>query len=340
MTVSIGPHDLGRRTFIVAEAGNNHEGDIGRAREMVIRAAAAGADAVKFQTIVPERLVAATETARREQLGRFQLSTDQFAELAGLAAENGILFLSTPFDLDSVGVLDPLVPAFKIASGDNDFAALLEAVAATGKPILLSTGLADLAMIVRSKALIERVWARAGTAPGLVLLQCTVSYPALPADANLRALRALASLGCPVGFSDHTLGLDAAVLSVALGAVVIEKHFTLDKAQSAFRDHALSADPDELAELVRRVRLAETLLGDGEKRILPVEAAAAAGVRRGSYAARPLAAGTVISADDIVGLRPCRGVPAAEAATLVGRRLAVAVADGAPIAPELLETEP
>lgn len=339
MPFRIAGHDLSRRTLIIAEAGNNHEGDFGRARAMVHAAADAGADAVKFQTIVPEKLVAPGETARLAQLGRFRFSYEQFAELAATAREAGILFLSTPFDLESAAALDPLVPAFKIASGDNDFLPLLERVAATGKPVLLSTGLTDLDAAARAKDAVEAVWRRMGVDPGLVLLQCTVSYPCEPDDANLRAIVDLARLGRPVGFSDHTVGLEAAVLSVALGAVVIEKHFTLDKNQSDFRDHKLSADPGDLAELVRRVRLAERLLGDGVKRVLPVEAGAATAVRRGAVAAADLPAGAVLTAGDLLWVRPAAGLSPAEAGTLPGRRLAVARRRGEPVCREHLAGE-
>jgi len=276
----IGAHDLDDRVFIVAEAGNNHEGGFARAEEMIERAAQSGADAIKFQTIVPEKLVSSRETARLAQLARFRFSYDQFAALARTAARAGIAFLSTPFDIDSVAFLEPLVPAYKVASGDNDCFGLLEAIAATGKPILLSTGMLDLDGVARAKSAIEAVWRAHGVAGSLVLMHCVVAYPTPAEHANLGAIRALASLGVTVGYSDHTLGNDSAVLSVALGARVIEKHFTLDKNQSEFRDHKLSDDPAEFADLVRRVRDAEAMLGTGAKRVMPVEEPALIAARR------------------------------------------------------------
>lgn len=327
--MKIGPVDLDTHVFIVAEIGNNHEGDFERAAAMIAAGAAAGVDAVKFQTIVPERLVAPTESARIAQLGRFAFSPAQFERLSEVARQHGVQFLSTPFDLGSVDMLDRLVPAFKIASGDNDWPALLRAVARTGKPVLLSTGLATLADVARAKATIEDEWARTGTAPGLAVLHCVSSYPTPAADANLAAMRALATLEATVGYSDHTLGVEAAVLSVALGARVIEKHFTLDHDQSDFRDHKLSADPGEMAELVRRVRLAESLLGDGTKRRLDCEAGVAAAARRSVHVTRDLPAGTVLAEDDLTALRPAGGIAAADMDDLVGRRLARAVSAGA-----------
>lgn len=324
----IGTHNLDERVFVVAEIGNNHEGDFSRAEEMIACAAAAGADAVKFQTIVPDRLVSAVETARIEQLTRYRFSYDQFARLAAAAGRAGVAFLSTPFDLDSVEALDPLVPAFKIASGDNDFPALLTAVARTGKPVLLSTGLLDLAGVRHAADHITGHWRGRGCPGELALLHCVAAYPTPAEDANLGALRTMAALGYTVGYSDHTLGIDAAVLSVALGARVIEKHFTLDKARSTFRDHALSADPVDLAELVRRVREAETLLGDGIKRVARSEQANATAARRAIAAARDLPAGHTLTADDLTWVRPRRGLEPGREAELIGRRLAGAVVRG------------
>lgn len=342
----IGDHDLSRRVMIVAEIGNNHEGSLGRAEEMIGRAAEAGADAVKFQAIVPERLVSAGETDRIAQLGHLCLGLEQFEHLAACARRAGVMFLSTPFDLASVAVLDPLVPAFKIASGDNDFFPLIDAVAATGKPILLSTGMLDLDGVARAKTRIEHAWAGcnsgagdSGKGGGLVLLHCVVAYPTPPEQAGLSALGDLARLGCPVGYSDHTLGIDAAVLSVALGARVIEKHFTLDKRLSSFRDHQLSADPTDLAELVNRVRLAETLIGEGGKRMMPVEEPNSIAARRAVAAARDLPAGTILDAADLTWVRPRRGLPPGQEVVLLGRRLDAPVASGAPVLPEHLVSE-
>jgi N,N'-diacetyllegionaminate synthase len=332
--MKIGPHDLDRAVLVIAEVGNNHEGSYARAEEMIGRAKAAGAGAVKFQTIVPDRLVSAGDTARIAQLTRFQFSYAQFEGLAATARREGITFLSTPFDLASVAALDPLVPAFKIASGDNDFFPLLEAVARTGKPILLSTGLADRAAIAVSKRFIETAWQRSGTQGDLALLHCVVSYPTAAADANLSAISDLATLGGTVGYSDHTIGIAASVLSVALGARVIEKHFTLDKNQSDFHDHKLSADPADLAELVRRVGEAEILMGGGGKTVRPCEEAVRERVRRGIAASRDLPPGTVLAFADLAWVRPRAGLAPGQEDRLIGRRLAVAVPRGAPVLPE------
>jgi N,N'-diacetyllegionaminate synthase len=331
----IGQVDLDREILVVAEIGNNHEGSFARAEEMIGRAAAAGAQAVKFQTIVPERLVTADQDARIAALRRFQFTQSQFEALAKIANVVGVMFLSTPFDLDSVPWLANLVPAFKIASGDNDYTPMLRAVAATGKPVIMSTGMADLADVAAARDLLRSEWIRHGHAgAGLALLHCVVRYPTPPADANLAAISALATLGETVGYSDHTLGVEAAVLAVAAGARVIEKHFTLDKKLSDFRDHQLSADPVELAELVRRIKHVEELMGASGKHVAAVELGSLSAIRRGVYAVRNLAAGTSITAGDLSYLRPRAGLSPAEIDRRLGTPLTKPVKAGEPLTAE------
>lgn len=333
----IGKLDLDERVMVVAEIGNNHEGSYALAEEMIGLATAAGVDAVKFQTIVPERLVSPREEKRLAQLRRFQLSHEQFERLAETARRAGVLFLSTPFDVDSARFLTPLVPAFKIASGDNNFFPLIDVIARAGKPIILSAGLADLEDVRRTKTFIDGVWAKQGVDPGLAVLHCVVSYPTPASEANLLAIRRLASLGVTVGYSDHTLGIDAAVLSVALGARIIEKHFTISKTHSDFRDHQLSADPADMTELVRGVRLAEEMLGTEQKRVLDAEQPLVVAARRSIVAARDLAAGTTLTWDHLDWLRPGGGLAPGQEGDLLGRRLACPVPKGEPLLLEHLQ---
>lgn len=335
--MKIGRVDLDREVLVIAEIGNNHEGDFARAQELIRRAADAGAQAVKFQTIVPERLVSPSQAARIQQLRKFCFSYDQFARLAETAHGAGAMFMSTPFDVESVRHLDPLVPAFKIASSDNNFVHLLRAVGSTGKPVVLSTGMATMAQVKGACAVLEAEWRIRGASPGMVILQCVSAYPTPIESANLRAISAIElETGYPAGYSDHTLGVEAAVLSVALGARVIEKHFTLSKTQSEFRDHQLSAEPQELAELVRRVRQARAALGDGVKRVMPVEEAVVAAARRSAVASRALPAGHTLKPDDLAWLRPGGGVAPDAEGTLLGRRLERAVDAGEMILPAMV----
>lgn len=337
----IAKHDTAERVFIIAEVGNNHEGDFGRAREMVAAAAQAGADAVKFQTIDPPRLVSAQQTERIAQLSRFKLSHDQFASLAEEARARGILFLSTPFDLDAVRFLSPLVPAFKVASPDNTFFPLLAAVAATGKPVLLSAGLCGGPELAESVSFLKRQWGAgeaADVSDRLALLHCVSTYPTPDDQAGLRAIPRLAQHGATPGYSDHTLGVEAAVLSVALGARIVEKHFTLDKTREGFRDHQLSADPSDMAELVRRVRQAEAMLGADQVCCAPCEEPGRVAYRRAIVAAGDLPEGTALSPEHLDWVRPGGGLAPGQEDLLLGRKLKRAVRRGEMIVPADLQT--
>ena len=315
------------RVLIVAEIGNNHEGRLDTAHELVRRAAAAGADAVKFQTFRTEHFVSRRDEARFARLKSFELGPDDFAALSELAHSLGLWFVSTPLDLASVDALRPIVDAYKVASGDNDFVALLDRVGATNLPVIISSGISDVAIVRHAVTRVRsaRTMDRPGT---LAVLHAVSAYPTPPPEANLRAIRTLAeALRLPVGFSDHTMGIDAAVLSVACGACVIEKHFTLDTQFSDFRDHRLSADPTALADLVRRVRHAEALLGSGDKVRQPSELSPTA-IRRSVAAAADLPAGHVLRMDDLTWIRPAGGIPPGDEGTLLGRALRHAVTFG------------
>jgi N,N'-diacetyllegionaminate synthase len=333
--VRIADFDTDERVLVIAEIGNNHEGDFAAAEEMLHLAAEAGADAVKFQAIVPEHLVPPSQPERLAQLRRFQLQPEQFAALKSDADRAGVLFMCTPFDLPGVAMLDPLVPAFKVSSSDNDFFPLIEAVARTGKPIVLSSGLADLDAVSRSVDVIRTVWRETGTVGDpLAVLHCAVSYPTPPEEVHLAAIRELSTLGMTVGYSDHALGIEAAVLSVAAGARAVEKHFTSDKHRSDFRDHLLSADSAEFRSMVERIREADVLLGRGAKRVQPTEAQAASAVRRSIAAARDLTVGETVSFGDLAWLRGPRGFRPGDEDRVVGRRLVRDIAEGEFLRPE------
>lgn len=319
--MKIGPVDLEKEILLVAEIGNCHEGSVGLAEDLIGLAAEAGAGAVKFQTIVPERLVSCEDSERIKQLRRFCLKHEEFEHLVGVAAKKSVLFLSTPFDLESVRFLEPLVPAFKIASGDNNFYPLIEAIAGTHKPVILSAGLTTLEEIKETVDFIRGVWARDGVRQEIAVLHCVVNYPTDSRDVNLKAIESLKSLGVTVGYSDHTLGTDAAALAVGLGARIIEKHFTLDKNYSDFRDHKIAADPKEMSELAAKVRKAQVLLGDGVKRVMDCERENKAKVRRSIAAGRDLKKGTTIQQQDLTWIRPGHGLPPGKEGHVLGKVL-------------------
>jgi len=308
--MNIGSFDTNKEVMIVAEIGNNHEGSYALAEEMIYKAAQAGADAVKFQTLRADSIVSRSDTKRYEQLKSFELTFDEFTRLSETANKAGLIFFSTPFDLESVRFLNSIVPAFKIASGDNTFYPLIAEISETGKPIIMSTGLSAFDQIVSTKNFIEQIWNKNGIQQEMALLHCVASYPVPLDQTNLRAIGNLkAEFNCVVGYSDHTVGIEAAVLSVALGARIIEKHFTLDKNFSDFADHRLSADPTELSELVRRVRQALMQMGDGSIDVMDCEKAAVQKLRRSIVASRDLTPGSRISSEDITWVRPGGGLP-------------------------------
>jgi N,N'-diacetyllegionaminate synthase len=325
----IGRIDLDERILIVAEIGNNHEGSLERARELVLSARECGADGVKFQTIRPGLLVRPTDRARLEQLSRFELPIEAFAELSELAHANGLLFLSTPFDIESAGALEPLLDAYKVASGDNDFFPLLDRIARTGKPLIVSSGMAEIGEILRTKEFVEEAWRSAGIAGELAVLHCVSAYPTPPESASLAAIPILReTLGCTIGYSDHTIGVDACTAAAALGARILEKHFTLDHQLSEFRDHVLSADPSQLRDLVTRIRVVEVLLGRPEKAVGKDEHATAAAARRSIVAAADLPRGHVLRPEDLTWLRPRDGLAPGQEMLLLERRLTRDVAHG------------
>lgn len=345
--VTIGERKVGpgHPVFIIAEAGVNHNGDIELAKRLVDVAAEAGADAVKFQTFRADRVVSAMapkaeyqihttdpSESQLDMLRRLELSPDAHRELQAYCRERGIIFMSTPFDEESADLLQELdVPTFKIGSGEITNWPFLEYVARKGKPIILSTGMSFLSEVDEA----VRVIREAGC-DQLVLLHCVSNYPADPADTNLRAMPTMATaFQVPVGYSDHTPGIEVAVAAVALGACVIEKHFTLDKSLAG-PDHQASLEPDELRTLVRGIRTVEAALGNGQKEPAASEADTAAVARRSLVAARDIPAGTILTDDLIAIKRPGTGLPPAMRPYLIGRTARTTIPAGALLALEML----
>jgi N,N'-diacetyllegionaminate synthase len=327
----IGPIDLDHRVLLIAEIGNNHEGSYSLAEDLIGEAAKAGASAVKFQTIVPAKLIAAKDTARREQLEKFCLSYEEFEKLSQVATSENILFMSTPFDIESAKFLEQHVPAFKIASSDNNFWPLIDTIAKSGKPIIASTGLLNLAGCIKLKEYIQAAWQLDDIDPGLSLLHCVTQYPTPPEAANLGAISHIAALGVTPGYSDHTLGIDAAALSVALGARIVEKHFTISKEHSDFRDHQLSADPQELRLLADRITEIEGLLGTGIKRPNESEIDVEPALRRSIVANRDLPRDHILTQADFEWVRQGGGEETGCEDKLIGKPLVRALQSGAPI---------
>lgn len=321
----IGRFNLDDQVLVVAEIGNNHEGNPSLALEMVAAAAAAGADAVKVQVINPEKLVNRSQAERIAQLSAFRLPLSAFADMASLAQTKGVLFLASAFDIQSLESIADLVSAIKIASGDLDFVPLLLKAASLNKPLLLSTGMSTLSEVGSAVKIIESQITGDTLSEKLALLHCVSLYPTPLGAANLRAIQTLRhTFGLTVGYSDHTQGVEAPILAMAMGARIIEKHFTLDKNRT-FRDHAISSDPEELRCLANVAHNLDLILGSGEKVPSPAEQEAALAARRSIVASRDLPEGTRLTVDDLDYVRPRHGLAPAAAQSLLGRKLVVSL---------------
>ncbi len=310
------------KTFIIAEIGNNHEGDFNLAKKMISLAADAGADAVKFQTINPELLVSYDLTERIQQLESFQLSLDEFSKLSAYAKESNILFFSTPFDIDSAIFLNKIQPIFKIASGDNTFYPLIDKICDFGKPLIISTGLSDKENIDKIYSRILDNWKNKKIKSTLSLLHCVSSYPVPDDEANISVISKLIKQypNAIIGYSDHTIGKEAALCAVSLGAKIIEKHFTIDKNYSDFRDHQLSADPTEFSDLVKSIRRIEKIKGNGKIKIRDCEKDISSQIRRSIAAKTKLDKDYLITMNDLIYVRPGSGISPGNEDLLVGKR--------------------
>lgn len=339
---TVGP---GHPCFIIAEAGVNHNGSVELAKRLIEAAAGAGADAVKFQTFRAERLASAAapkaayqarattaSESQLEMLRRLELPPEAFRELRDDCQRRGILFMSTPFDEESADLLDELgMAVFKIPSGELTNGSFLAYVAAKGKPMIVSTGMSSLEEVGSAVRAIEGAGNR-----HLILLHCVSDYPAHPAEVNLRAMRTMAeAYRVPVGYSDHTRGIEVALAAVALGACIVEKHLTLDRSLPG-PDHRASLEPGELEALVRGIRVVEQALGDGRKMPAPSEAEAAAAARRSLIAACDIRSGTMLTPQMITIKRPGTGLPPAMRETLVGRIAKRDIPEGALLTLEMV----
>lgn len=346
----IGPKMVGagHPVFFIAEAGVNHNGDIALASRMVATARAAGADAIKFQTFKAERLntrTAPKSTYHVETTGpdpkqswfdllkSQELTHEMHVELSKRCRELDIVFLSTPYDEESADLLEELgVPAFKIASTDANNLPLLQHIARKGRPVILSTAMSTMEEVR------EGVWAiRDQGLRELVVLHCTGNYPATLAGTNMRVMVTMREeLGVLVGYSDHTMAHVNPLLAVALGAVVYEKHFTLDRALPG-PDHRMSLTVAELEQTIHLIRQAETALGSGEKNVLESERENRIKLRKSLVATMDLVKGQILERAHITAKRPGDGVPPSALSLLVGRRLKVNVTRDEKFAHSMIE---
>jgi N,N'-diacetyllegionaminate synthase len=333
------------KTFVIAEAGVNHNGDENMALALVEAAARSGADAVKFQTFTADKLTRkGAEKAEYQKkttgdgdqhgmLKALEMSEQLHGRLFDHCAKLGIEFMSTAFDEEALDFLVGLgIKRIKVPSGEITNVPLLKHMAGKGLPLIVSTGMAGLEEVVAAVDTISRARKVLGftepLAEMVTILHCTSNYPTATADVNLRAMTTIArATGLPVGYSDHTLGLAVSTGAVALGATVIEKHFTLDS-QLPGPDHKASLEPQQLTDLVRQIRDVEAALGSDIKAPTASELPVRDLVRRSVTAARPIAAGVTLGKDDITLLRPGSGIQPVDFDKVVGRKSARGIAAG------------
>lgn len=317
--------------IVIAEAGVNHNGDLDMARRMVMAAKAAGADYVKFQTAVPELVISSiapkaeyqkettgTSQSQLDMCRAIHLPLSAYEGLARLCRDEGIGFMSTPFDLVSIDCLAHLgMDYWKIPSGEITNLPYLRKIAAAGGRVILSTGMSVLPEVEAAVGVLEQ-----GGIPrrDIILLHCTTQYPTPMADVNLRAMEALKAVGCgAVGYSDHTRGITVPIAAAALGARVIEKHFTLDRTLPG-PDHKASLEPDELAAMVRAVRDVETALGSPDKAVADSERPNIEVARKSIVAARDIRCGELLTEENVTVKRPGNGISPMMWDSVIGTR--------------------
>ena len=307
------------KTFIIAEIGNNHEGNIKIAKKLISSAAKTGVDAVKFQTFNPEEYVNSNDKKRFDRLKKFQLSEEEFTKLSKFAKQKKLKFISTPFDIKSAKFLNKIVDYFKISSGDNNYFQLIKKVLTFNKRTIISTGLLNYKEI---KKLVSFVKKNKFPLSKLSLLHCVSAYPVNFEEANLSSISFLKKkFRISVGYSDHTIGTEASIIASSLGANIIEKHFTLDKNFSNFRDHKISSDPKEMSELVSLIRKTEMMLGKFDKKISKTEKLNKKSTRRSIHARVDLKKNEKITFEKIKIVRPENGLSPFMLPKIIGKKV-------------------
>jgi N,N'-diacetyllegionaminate synthase len=317
------------KVLVIAEAGVNHNGSMELAKEMVRKAKAAGVDYIKFQTFIPRQLVSkyaakaeyqkettGSQQSQLQMLEKLALTYDDFKELKGYCSEIGIGFISTPFDFESIDFLESLDMDFwKIPSGEVTNLPYLEKLGRTGRRVIISTGMCEIDEIDKAIKVLEENGTK-----DITILHCNTEYPTPFEDVNLLAMNHLAKeFGKPVGYSDHTKGIEIPIAAVALGATVIEKHFTLDKNMEG-PDHRASLEPDELKKMVDAIRNIELGLGDGIKRRTASEQKNYAVARKSIVAKTDIASGEIFTEENITVKRPGNGISPMKWHEVLGKR--------------------
>lgn len=310
--------------LLIAEIGGNHEGDFEYAKKLTQLAIDSGADYVKFQIYTGDGLVSKIESPDRNQhFKKFELSPEQHIELAEMCRNQKVGYTASVWNFDALEWINPYMDFFKVGSGDLTAYPMLRELAKYKKPILISTGLASETEVVETVNFLRQQNDFYKKEENIAVLQCTSMYPINNSDANLNVMHRFKEiLNCTVGYSDHTEGSYAMEIAVALGAEVLEFHFTDDRTGKTFRDHKVSLTKDEVQELIRKIKLINTLKGSSEKKALPIEIDNGhdKSFRRAVYPLKDIKKGEILTVEHLTVLRPCHGIDAREFDQLIGKK--------------------
>jgi N,N'-diacetyllegionaminate synthase len=314
-----------KKTFLIAEIGNNHEGSYKNAIKLIDEAKVSGADAVKFQTFDTEDFINKFEAKRFAKLKSFELSKEDFKKLSIYSKKKGLKFISTPFDMGSAKFLSKLVDVFKISSGDNNFYELIKFCASFKKPLIISTGMLNFLEIKNILKLLDKI---KFPRKKLAFLHCVSDYPVEDKEANLLSIKYLKDkLPVTIGYSDHVIGDESCIVAASFGAKIIEKHFTLKNNFSNFRDHLLSLNPEDMKKMVIKIRKVESMLGSYKKMISKNELKNFKLMRRSLYFTQDIHKGTILKKKHFKIVRPFKKFGPQDIKKFLGKKLKKNVKD-------------
>ena len=308
-----------KKTFFIAEIGNNHEGSFKNAIKLIDQAKKSGADAVKFQTFDTNYFINRLEKKRFDKLKSFELTKKDFKRLSIYSKKKGLKFISTPFDFGSAKFLSKIVHAFKISSGDNNFYELIKLCASFKKPLIISTGMLNLLEIKNILKILKKI-----KFPNkkLAFLHCVSDYPVKDKEANLLSIKYLKDkLPVTIGYSDHILGSESCLIAASLGAKIIEKHFTLNNNYSNFRDHKISLNPKDMEQMISSTRRVENMIGNYDKKISSSEKKNYSSMRRSVYFDKKLNKGSILKRQDLKIVRPYKVLEPNDLSKVLGKKL-------------------
>ena len=324
-----------KKTFFIAEIGNNHEGSYRNAIKLIDQAKNSGADAVKFQTFDTNYFINKSEKDRFLKFKNFELKKIQFKKLSIYSKKKGLKFISTPLDLKSAKFLSKIVDVFKISSGDNNFYELIEFCASFKKPLIISTGTLNYKEIKNILKILQKI---KFPKKNLAFLHCVSSYPTQDKDANLLSIKYLKDkLPITIGYSDHVIGIESCLVAVSLGAKIIEKHFTLDNSFSGFRDHKISLNPKNMKQMIILAKRIENMLGHYSKKITTDEKKNLFSMRRSIYFNKNLEKGHILRREDLKIVRPFQIISPNDMPKILGKKLTINVEDSQAVSLKIIK---